>query len=322
MDILLTIAIPTYNRAEYLDECLSSICRQATSNDPRLEVLISNNNSNDSTDDVVAKYHSSLGATLTYLKNDTNIGPDGNFLQCFRKAKGKYFLILGDDDLLLDGAGDIILRFLENGNYGVVYLNSYGFIHDSQREKPDRGLSGSTIYDDIAKFVRKISYFVTFTSVNIVNRTMVNQERDWQPFLKSNLVQLGWVFDALFKATQNAFIADYCIAARLYNSGGYRLSKVFGENFDQICRMFMASGIEEQYFEIIKNSLLTRHFPAQIIRQRNNMTHLEQENYFHTFYRLYRRYPRFWLFTVPAIFLPRKVVYFFYTLVKWIKTND
>ena len=45
-DFLLTIAIPTYNRANYLKRALQSIAEQY---DSRLEILVSNNASEDTT---------------------------------------------------------------------------------------------------------------------------------------------------------------------------------------------------------------------------------------------------------------------------------
>ena len=66
---LLTIAIPTYNRASYLDLCLSRIFNQLSKKEPLVEVLISNNNSSDNTEEIVNRYVSQ-GLTVSYIKND------------------------------------------------------------------------------------------------------------------------------------------------------------------------------------------------------------------------------------------------------------
>ena len=151
---LLTVAIPTYNRASDLDLCLSQITGQLKGHEGEMELLVSDNCSTDTTGEVVRKYLS-LGYPVTYLKNSENIGPDRNFLQCFRKAQGKYLLIMGDDDVLLDGALDELLPILRGGDYGIVFLNSYGFTGDFVRERPPGRASGHAVYTDTASFLKE-----------------------------------------------------------------------------------------------------------------------------------------------------------------------
>ena len=142
---LLTIAIPTFNRAGWLDLCLSQIAKQAPSLGRQVEILVSNNNSADNTDDIVNRYVSS-GLAITYIRNAENIGPDRNLLQCFKRSSGKYVLVMGDDDVILDNALGKIVSILETGDYGVVFLNSYGFTNDflASSRKPVRGAIRST----------------------------------------------------------------------------------------------------------------------------------------------------------------------------------
>ena len=98
---LLTICIPTYKRAKELDYSLSCFERELKTVDASLlEFFISDNCSPDNTGEVVDKYIKK-GLPIIYSRNDTNIGPDNNFLKCFYAAKSKYLWLLGDDDYLL-----------------------------------------------------------------------------------------------------------------------------------------------------------------------------------------------------------------------------
>lgn len=92
---LVTIAIPTYNRADgYLRQALESACAQTYSH---LEILVADNCSPDHTAALVA----GLGdPRIRYVKHPVNIGAANNFNFCVREAKGRYFLLLCDDDLL------------------------------------------------------------------------------------------------------------------------------------------------------------------------------------------------------------------------------
>jgi glycosyltransferase involved in cell wall biosynthesis len=92
---LVTIAIPTYNRADsYLGCALESATNQTYGN---VEVIVSDNCSTDSTEEVVRGFSAPC---LRYFKHAENIGANGNFNFCVEQAKGDYFLLLPDDDLI------------------------------------------------------------------------------------------------------------------------------------------------------------------------------------------------------------------------------
>ncbi len=310
---LLTIAIPTYNRASFLDLCLSQIARQLKGHEGDVEVLVSDNCSNDATGEVVKK-HLAAGCPLVYVRNDENVGPDRNFLQCVRKAKGKYLLLLGDDDVLLDGCLDKLIPLLKSGDYGIVFLNSYGFTGDFRKEAPPPAPAGYVVYADTLAFVRKVAHFFTFMSANIVNRTLVEEPSDWKPFFDSNLVQLAWIFSALFNGTKHVYVSEHLLAACIYNSGGYGVCRVFGRNFNNIFDIFRKRGVDGRYFRAINRKLLVEHFPSMIALCRNGIIPLKQERYFRSLFPLYRGYLYFWLFTFPAIVLPAPFVYSLFRL--------
>ena len=101
---LLTIAIPTYNRAPFLDQTLGQLHRELLLlEDCYIEILVSDNRSEDHTQEILKK-HGASGLRMHVIKNRSNIGSDKNIAQCFNEAIGDYVLILGDDDLLVDGA--------------------------------------------------------------------------------------------------------------------------------------------------------------------------------------------------------------------------
>ncbi len=316
---LLTIAIPTYNRAGYLDICLSHVCGQLGKDNARVELLVSDNHSDDNTEDAVSRYLSG-GYPINYIRNSSNIGPDNNFIQCFKKARGKYVLIMGDDDILLDGALENILGVLEKGDYGVVFLNSYGFIDDFIAEKPMARFEGHTVYSDVTKFVSKAGYLMTFISVNVVNKSLVSGGLEFEKFSKTNLVHMGWIFSALFNSEKNVFIKKFSVAAKIYSSGGFKLCEVFALNFNRVFDIFIARGADRRNFEIINKKLLFKFFPANILRSRMKLRNFGPENYYSVLFPLYKRYVNFWIFTVPAIVLPVRVGYFLFSSAKAVRS--
>src|SRR5262245_44849714 len=92
---LVTIAIPTYNRAEAtLSAALQSALDQTYHN---IEVIVSDNASVDGTEALIRGYADSR---IRYIRHPKNIGANNNFNFCVGEARGSYFLLLHDDDLI------------------------------------------------------------------------------------------------------------------------------------------------------------------------------------------------------------------------------
>jgi abequosyltransferase len=311
----LTIAIPTYNRSLDLDRCLSQLCNQLAENDSRVEVLISDNYSTDNTEEIVSRYALKF-SYIRYLKNKKNVGPDKNFAQCFSRSRGKYIWLFGDDDILLDGAVDKILSILQSDEYGVVFLNTYIYKTDYRNEATKKYGRHYIIYEDLGAFIKKVHYNLAFISSNIVNKSLVDDEMNIENLFYTNLVQLYWTFSALFRSTKNVYVEECLFAAKLSEFRDYKLSAVFGANFEKIIGLFTEKGIDQRYFAIIRKKLLSSYLPAHIVRNRRGLIGLKKENYFRVFYSMYHTDPYFWIFILPAIVLPARIAYFLFSLVK------
>lgn len=96
---LLTIAIPTYKRASLLKETLDSALNQEEYQAP-YEILVVDNNPerNDETECLLKGYANQ--SNLSYYKNTENLGMFGNWNRLYTLAKGKWVVMLHDDDLL------------------------------------------------------------------------------------------------------------------------------------------------------------------------------------------------------------------------------
>ena len=108
---LVTIAIPTFNRKEYLKQAIESVLEQSYKN---IELVVSDNHSDDGTEELVIGYlkkHSNI----RYFRQDENVGARLNWLNCVHAATGEYCLILSDDDILeLDAVEKMVRAFEEN----------------------------------------------------------------------------------------------------------------------------------------------------------------------------------------------------------------
>src|SRR5258708_16860602 len=85
---LVTIAIPTFNRASLLKDCVTSALSQTYRH---LEVLVSDNASTDETKEILSEFSD---ARLRVIRQETNIGPLPNFNACLADPRGDYLVFL------------------------------------------------------------------------------------------------------------------------------------------------------------------------------------------------------------------------------------
>lgn len=108
-DIKLSICIPTYNRAGFLDYLLTQFAGWDFG--CTTEIVISDNGSTDGTSDVVAR-HKDLGRPITYFRRPENKGSMANYFTVMHRARGEFLLYLADDDLLIPDAVRKTVAFL------------------------------------------------------------------------------------------------------------------------------------------------------------------------------------------------------------------
>ena len=126
---LISFCIPTYNRERYLIKSLESIIFQLDSARKKnlVEILISDNCSTDNTALLAGNYlRSRPDLNIRLISNLTNLGMDGNFLNCYNNALGMYVCLVSDDDFLLPDSVAYILQVLEQ-NPGIdgIFLNPF-----------------------------------------------------------------------------------------------------------------------------------------------------------------------------------------------------
>ena len=91
---LVSICIPTYNGADFIEETIRSALDQSYDN---LEVCVFDDNSTDNTQAIVSAIDD---PRLKYRRNKKNLGPKGNWNLCLGGARGEYFKLLPHDDVL------------------------------------------------------------------------------------------------------------------------------------------------------------------------------------------------------------------------------
>jgi glycosyltransferase involved in cell wall biosynthesis len=119
---LLTLLVPTRNRAGTLGSTLASCL---AGDDDRLRVIVSDNQSEDDTRDVVAAIDD---PRLTYLRTDRRLSMSGNFQYLLDHAPDGYLMHLGDDDGIMAG-GLAVARALIEETSAEAVISAHAIYH-------------------------------------------------------------------------------------------------------------------------------------------------------------------------------------------------
>ena len=93
----LTIGIPHYKWRRHLEIVLASIFEQRF---VEVEIVVSDDSSPDDSADVIPAVLAASGRQFRYYRQARNLGYDGNVRFCLRAARGRYVMLLGNDDAL------------------------------------------------------------------------------------------------------------------------------------------------------------------------------------------------------------------------------
>ena len=166
---LLSICIPTYNRAQYLKECLNIITSQFNDEDVyrSVEIVISDNASPDDTRELVAEYQKKFN-NIRYFRNDENLLFDRNVDRAITEAKGEFCWTLSDDDHMRDGSLKFLLLILrKNPNVSFFCID--------QKSLPDgRDMKHCR---DGNEFLERFGLMGGLVSQNIFNKKFLPNDR-------------------------------------------------------------------------------------------------------------------------------------------------
>ena len=120
------LQIPTYNRANYLDDTLNYLLNSPFKN---CKITIRDNASTDKTPEVCEKY-SRLFENLHIIRNNKNIGGNANIFNCYAQATYPYVWVLADNDYLNFDNCDDFIESIESEKYDLIICTSGTYTSD------------------------------------------------------------------------------------------------------------------------------------------------------------------------------------------------
>lgn len=265
---LLSITIPTFNRARDLERNLRRLTSEISKIDTHLvEVLISDNASEDITGKIVQTAIDN-GLPARYVRNAKNIGSDANFAHCFNFARGKYVMIMGDDDLFSHGALSALLSELKDapkGGYGVVCMRPYAYDEDPDEEFPG-GHGESSVYLP-SEFLVRIAHLLTFISSLVINKELLVGV-DANQFCGGQLVQVHLALRAALAGKSSLVMNRYMLACLRSSSPAFDYGKVFVLELGRILDEHIQFGLSTETIMRIEGKMLSILLPYLALRQR------------------------------------------------------
>ncbi|MEH3121790.1 MAG: glycosyltransferase family 2 protein [Sphingomonas phyllosphaerae] len=203
---VLSICIPTYQRSSKLAVLLNSIICQ---DDPRLEVVISDNGSSDDTAEMVHGF--SFLRPLKWHQWEKNVGFDCNLMKVVSLAGGDYCWLVGSDDALTPGAVAHILDLIDTYRPSGI-LPSATICDADLYPVPENPPVNPIPFEKISpnEIISSIGVYLGFFSLQIVRRDLWIQaasDERWQATAKNwsqyymmlkiaaNLAVNGWLRD-------------------------------------------------------------------------------------------------------------------------------
>lgn len=293
--ITLTIAIPTFNGGCTIERALQSVLSQAA---PNVEVIVSDNCSEDATHSLVAKYLEKYEC-LKYFNNNKNVGYDRNVDLAMQRAKGDFVWLLGDDDIILPGGVLEILNVISaNPESGVIYVNCPHPI------KLLKGADGVCYTGD--DFFARTRFKSGFISTNVFNRKLWS-DVNVSKYFDTGWIHIGFLIEALpmaFSYVTERYCVDYIhdttTTMRWGGDGsfiytGIKLVRIYRGMLDL---PYSRNTWRKAYWSV-KGAYWRNICVAKAKGFKVDWTLLKE------FFELYKGFVSFWIIDIPILFVPR-----------------
>ncbi|MEM6579673.1 MAG: glycosyltransferase [Pseudomonadota bacterium] len=127
---LVSIVLPTYNRAHLLEQAIRSVLTQTYT---ALELIVVDDNSPDTTHEIVQRIKDTR---VRYVKNDPNLKLPRALNRGFSIASGAYLTWTSDDNLMAPTAIEKMVQQLEEGGCDFVYADYWLFSEQDASGRP------------------------------------------------------------------------------------------------------------------------------------------------------------------------------------------
>lgn len=211
---LLSLCIPTYNRAEVLEDTLNNLFSNPDFDEDRIEVVVSDNCSTDNTAEVVAKF-----PLVRYYVNKENVR-DINFAIVLGYATGKYIRLFNDTlsfkPNTLNKMLSIIQKHLNDNNNLFFYGNMFNNSNISKK------------IDSKEEFINEVSYLSTWIANFGIWKEDFLKIKNKEMYAELQFTQVDWSYQIVNNNNKTIIYFDnYFDVVTPKKKGGYNVFDTF-----------------------------------------------------------------------------------------------
>jgi glycosyltransferase involved in cell wall biosynthesis len=158
---LLTIGLPVYNGADYLEKAMASVLAQTFTD---FQLIICDNASTDNTPELCREY-ARADKRIVFVENGRNIGAAANYNKVVQLATGKYFAWINHDDLYHPDHLRTCVNALEQDKDAVLAYTHARHIDEHDDPLPYRFQENLGL-DAARSYVRMFNYHKAFRALD------------------------------------------------------------------------------------------------------------------------------------------------------------
>ncbi len=304
---LLTIAIPTWNRAKTLDEALGFLLPQVNSFKQDIEVIVSDNASEDQTKEVIEKYILNFPTlNIIFNRNCENIKFFGNFNRCKELAKGKFIWILSDDDFICENVIGEVMNHIHKGEdeYALIFLknnNSHDSFHTQILNK--------------IEFMRSETYNMGLISSAIFLNLKNNDESIISTYPGSGFIGFISVLNSFNFKNKVLTISGRCLNQANAIPTGYNFFDIFINHMGHVINYMQYVNFSNRDIKHFKNSYLIDFIRPRYLfykaENKLNFGHFEKTDLREVDVWIRKEYSdlwRFWFCFFPLMLIPSQIL--------------
>lgn len=307
--IKISVCVPTYNMGKFIGRTIESVLAQTFK---EFEIIISDNNSSDGTEQIVKNYKD---IRIRYFRNQANVGFTKNLELCRQKAAGDIIFLLSAKSLISqDALENTYQAFQLSTDIGAVTRPYYWFGDNIQtvvrkKEQYDNRRDAVISINDGIEAI--IAVFKTLDNPGglAYRKSLIDI-----PFHDDPFVEAAYPFASIFKKHKIVYLKDYIMACPAFLPSGSQNPLIYKKSPIQIwVNLFKNVFYEDEFKDIrnrcIKDFVAINYIGLVQIRNYAQYRYLLREILLLIRYRWQNLLNlKFWFFSVGTMIIPKEIL--------------
>lgn len=234
--MLLSIVIPTYNRASLLKRTLDSLSNQMEGISPsEVEIVVSDNASCDETECVCSEFKKKCLLPFRFFRQIEFLPPSLHFIVAMEQAHGEFIKLCNDTLIVRPNAISWMVQEIRM-TQAIKSLPLLWFANGVKGVEPGGCRS-------VTEMIRKMSYFSTWIMPFGVWRKDLSSVRTIFATDVTRLPQTIFLLSEMKKGRRVHIIGTrWCSVQEVPKKGGYNVAEIFGRNYFLILGQYVRNG--------------------------------------------------------------------------------